>query len=90
MSKSIVDWQERQRLILSLRKSQCQQVGTMHKDTSLEIRYQYDLGKKNRVTFQRPYLGQISTDFKKTTWGLEAQKNSLQSETLRDSVALFV
>ena len=25
----------------------------------------YDLDKKKQVTFQRPYLGQISTDFKK-------------------------
>ena len=29
------------------------------------LQHFYDLGKKNRVTSQRPYLGQISTDFKK-------------------------
>ena len=49
----------------------------------------YNLGK-NSVSFRWQYCGQISTNLKKTTWGLEPQKNFLQSETLRNSVALFV
>ena len=38
---------------------------------------------------RKQYLSQISSDFKKLH-ELHAQNNSLQSETLRDSVAFFV
>ena len=50
----------------------------------------YTKGKYEQVNFKRTISSVYLNQFLKTAWGLEPQRNSLQSEMLCNSVALFV